>query len=199
VSARPRRLGALPLLLLALGGLISCRNLDRFNTEGTAAYCGAIVGTPGNPGAPPNSETPPFNIGFIPSGAPPNLELGLKIDTSALTTRPGSLSSNDAVDGFCKPAPLFDNAPLRAIPELFHDALSQADLGEGHQHTFFAWVDSTCEMSMLAVVSLLTNGAVEVRLLRPGPDLPPVPDVDESKGPGFALFYLQRSETGCGF
>lgn len=174
--------------MLALSGLASCRNLERFNTEGNAAYCGSIVGTP-----------PDFNGGFIAEGTPPNLELRLKLDTSALTTRPGSLSSNDATNGFCKPAPLFDDAPLRAIPELLHDTLSQADLGEGHQHTFFTWVDSTCETSMLAVISLLTNGAVEVRLLRAGPDLPPMANVDVSKGPGFALFYLQRSETGCGF
>lgn len=193
MSRLPRRAGTLALAASALGGLVSCHDLSRFNTEGAAAYCGAIVGTP--------SSTPGqgFNVGFIPNGAPPNLALRLRLDTSALTTRPGSLTSNDAVNGFCKPARLFDEAPLRAIPELLHDALSQADLGEGRQHTFFTWVDSTCETSMLAVVSLLTNGAVEVRLLRPGPDLPPMANVDESKGPGFALFYLQRSETGCGF
>jgi hypothetical protein len=170
---------------LALGALAACRSLDRFNTVKPAAYCGAIVG----------SE--PFNSGFIPTGAPPDLALRLQIDTDSLTSLPGSLSSNDATSGFCEPTPLFDEAPLRAIPEILHDALSQADLGEGHQHTFFAWVDSTCNGSMLAVVSLLTNDAVEVRLLRPGPNLPP--NVDLAKGPGFALFYLQRSETGCGF
>jgi hypothetical protein len=186
VNEHPRRFGTYALAALALGGLVSCHDISRFNTDGAAAYCGAIVGTP------------PFNVGFIPTGAPPNLELRLRLDTSALTTRPGSLTSNDAANGFCKPAPLFDEAPLRAIPELLHDALSQADLGEGRQHTFFTWVDSTCETSMLAVVSLLTNGAVEVRLLRPGPDLPPMANMDD-KGPGFALFYLQRSETGCGF
>jgi hypothetical protein len=176
------RFGVLALAALLLGVVASCRSLDRFNTIKPAAYCGAIVGTP------------PFNVGFIQTGAPPNLELRLQIDTDSLTSLPGSLSSNDAANGFCKPAALFDEAPLRAIPEILHDQLSQADLGEGHQYTFFAWVDPTCENSMLAVVSLLTNGAVEVRLMRPGPDVP-----DASKGPGYALFYLQRSDTGCGF
>lgn len=186
MSARPRRVGTSALAALALGGLVSCHDLSRFDTEGAAAYCGAIVGLP------------PFNTGFVPSGAPPNLSLRLRLDTSALTTRPGSLTSNDAASGLCEPAPLFDEAPLRAIPAILHDALSQADLGEGRQHTFFAWVDSTCGTSMVAVISLLTNGAVEVRLLRPGPDLPPVA-ADDGEGPGFALFYLQRSETGCGY
>jgi hypothetical protein len=148
VSARPRRVGTSALAALALGGLVSCHDLSRFDTEGAAAYCGAIVGLP------------PFNSGFVPSGAPPNLSLRLRLDTSTLTTRPGSLTSNDATSGFCEPAPLFDEAPLRAIPAILHDALSQADLGEGRQHTFFAWVDSTCGTSMVAVISLLTNCAV---------------------------------------
>src|SRR5262249_51385390 len=141
----------------ALGG---CRSLDRFDTEPPAAYCGAIVG----------GST--FHEGFIRNGAPPSLELSLELDTSSLTVRPGSLTSNDGATGFCSPAPLFQGAPLRAIQTLLHDALSQADLGPGHEHTFFAWVDSVCQGTMLAVVSLLTNGDVEVRLLKPGPEQP---------------------------
>jgi hypothetical protein len=174
-------------MALAGAGLTGCPSLDRFNTEPPAAYCGAIVGGPS------------FHSGFIQTGAPPSLELSLQLDTSALTTRPGSLSSNDGATGFCAPAPLFDQAPLRAIPEMLHDLLSQADLGQGHEHIFFSWVDSTCQGTMLAVVSFLTNGDVEVRLLKPGPDLPPVADPDQSKGPGFALFYMTRRDTGCGF
>ena len=183
MTARARELGArVCFLALSAGALASCRSLDRFDTEKPAAYCGSIVGDAH------------FHSGFIRDGAPPSLELKLELDTSSLTDRPGSLSSNDRAAGFCKPAPLFDGAPLRAIPEMFHDALSQADLGQGHEHDFFAWVDSACEGTMLAVVSLLTNGAVEVRLLKPGPDIP-----DQAKRAGFGLFYLQRSQSGCGF
>jgi len=188
MAARAGGLGA-RLAALALSGaaLASCRNIDRFDTEKPAAYCGSIIGGSS------------FQTGFIRKGAPPSLELRLELDTSSLTDRPGSLTSNDGAAGFCKPAPLFDEAPLRAIPELFHDALSQADLGEGHEQDFFTWVDSACEGTMLAVVSLLTNGSVEVRLLKPGPDLPALTDESQEKRPGFALFYLQRSQAGCGF
>ena len=159
--------------------------MDRFDTDGPPAYCGSLVGAT------------TFHSGFIQTGAPPSLELALELDTSSFADRPGSLSSNDAATGFCAPAPLFAEAPLRAIPEILHDALSQAELGQGHEHDFFAWVDSTCQGTMLAVVSLLTNGAVEVRLLKPGPDVSPMADPRERSG--FALFYLSRSETGCGF
>jgi hypothetical protein len=159
--------------------------MDRFNTEKPAAYCGSLVGAT------------VFHSGFIPVGAPPSLRLKLELDTSSLADRPGTLNSSDAEGGLCKPDALFIDAPLRAIPEVLHDALSQMELGQGHEHDFLAWVDSTCQGTMLAVVSLLTNGAVEVRLLKPGADISP--EADPSQRSGFALFYLQRSETGCAF
>ncbi len=179
---------SLAFVAAAAPGLVSCNSLDRFNTKPPAAYCGAIVGS-----------GDAFQYGFIQPGAPPNLELSLELDTSSLTSRPGSLASNDAATGFCSPSPLFAGAPLRAIPQLLHDALAQADLGPGHEHTFFSWVDSTCQCTMLAVISLLTNGDVEVRLLKPGPELPTDQQEDQKKSSGFALFYLQRRATGCGF
>lgn len=185
---KSRAFGAsVALALAAASALAGCRSLARFDTEPPAAYCGAIVG----------GST--FHDGFIRTGAPPSLELSLQLDTSSLTLRPGSLSSNDAASGFCSPAPLFSAAPLRAIPQILRDALSEADLGPGHEHTFFAWVDSVCQGTMLAVVSLLTNGDVEVRLLKPGPDQPADVPEDPAKSSGFALFYLQRRANGCGF
>jgi hypothetical protein len=172
---------------VALGALAAggCRSLDRFDAEKPAAYCGGVVGASA------------FQAGFIPTGSPPSLELKLQLDTSALTTRPGTLSTNDAGTGICADSALFTDAPLRAIPEVLHDALSQLEFGEGHEQDFFAWVDSTCKGTMLAVVSLLSNGAVEVRLLKPAPDLPPMTDPADLSG--FALFYMQRNPNGCGF
>jgi hypothetical protein len=173
----------------ALGALLAggCRSLDRFDAERPAAYCGGVVGASA------------FQSGFIPEGSPPTLELKLQLDTSALTTRPGTLSTNDAGTGICGGSALFLDAPLRAIPDILHDALSQLEFGEGHEQDFFAWVDSTCKGTMLAVVSLLSNGSVEVRLLKPAPDLPPPPMTDSADLSGFALFYMQRNPNGCGF
>jgi len=167
--------------------LASCRSLDRFDTPGAAAYCGSIVGAP------------LFHEGFVPTGTPPSLELRLKLDTAALSTRPGTLTSSDLQTGFCSSAghALFEEAPLRAIPEMFHDTLSEMQFGEGHEQDFFAWVDSNCQGTMLAVVSLLTNGAVEVRLLKPAAD--PPPNAGPEQKPGFALFDLKRSDSGCRF
>ena len=183
----PRRL---TLSLVALGLLASagCRSLERFETDAPAAYCGALVGAP------------QFHDGFVRAGSPPSLSLRLDLDMSSLTTRPGVLTSNDRAEGLCSEEngrPLFEEASLRAIPQMSNDALSQADFGEGHDHDFFAWVDSTCQGTMLSVISLLKNDAVEVRLLKPAAD--PPPESPPEKQPGFALFYLERRNGGCGF
>lgn len=183
----PRRL---TLSLVALGLLASagCRSLDRFETEAPEAYCGSLVGAP------------QFHDGFVPTGSPPSLSLRLDLDMSSLTTRPGVLTSDDGESGMCAKTngrPLFEGASLRAIPQLANDTLSQADFGEGHDHDFFAWVDSTCQGTMLAVVSLLKNDTVEVRLLKPAAD--PPPGAPPEKLPGFALFSLNRHTGGCGF
>jgi hypothetical protein len=177
---------SLALIAMALA-VAGCRSLDRFDTSGEAAYCGSIVGAQGSA----------FQDGFIPENTPPSLSLVLELDTDHLTTRPGTLTSDDQTTGLCRATgePLFRNAPLRAIPEIFHDDLSGAEFGDGHQHDFFAWVDSTCQGTMVAVVSLLTNGAVEVRLMKPAAEAPADAPADERSG--FAKFYLRRNEKGC--
>jgi len=171
---------------LALGAL-GCRDLSRFDTEGSEAYCGSMV------------SSPLFQEGFVPEGVPPPLRLELLLDTDALSTIPGELTTDDADRGLCSDdgRPLIDRAPLRAISELSHDALSTFEFGDGRDHNFFAWVDSTCQGTMLAVVSLMSDGNVEVRLLKPAA-LPP-PDAPPDRKPGFALFSLTREEEGCNF
>lgn len=166
---------------------LGCRDIDRFDTEGSAAYCGSIVGAAS------------FHKGFIETGAPPSLNLRLHIDTDALTTTPGIVTSDDRDIGLCSAegAPLFDEAPLRAIDEVLKDAISHAEFGDGHEHDLFAWVDSTCQGTMLAVMSLLTSGAVEVRLFKPAKSA--AAEAPQAQQAGFAVFHLTRSERGCEF
>jgi hypothetical protein len=180
----PKLVQPLAFFALFLGG---CRSLDKFDTSGASAFCGELVG----------AEL--FQDGFVPDNTRPNLNLHLELDIGALATRPGTLTSDDGATGLCSGNgdPLFRGAPLRAIEPLFHDDLSQAEFGEGHQHDFFAWVDSTCQGTMVAVVSLLTNGAVEVRLMKPAPE--PPADASADQRPGFAKFYLTKNDKGCGF
>jgi hypothetical protein len=184
---------------VALSGVLlttlSCHSLDRFDTKGKTAFCGQLV------------KAPAFHDGFVPDGQPELLlSMKLTLDTSQLSsfteaksTILGRLSSNDADLGLCSPSgqPLFESSPLRGIPQVDHDAISALTFGEGHDEDFFAWVDSTCQGTTLAVVSLLRKGDVELRLFKPAPL--PLPSAGPEQRPGFALFYLTRNEKGCGF
>lgn len=185
--------------LCVLATTLSCRDLDRFDTKGSAAYCGQLV------------SAPDFHDGFLPekkAGEPlPQLTVKLTLDTSQLSsfsagkqTQVGALTSNDAELGLCAPGgqALFESAPVRGIPQVDHDTLSTLTFGEGHDEDFFAWADSTCQGTMLALVSLLRKGDVELRMFKPAP-LPPVAEPPPDQRPGFALFYLKRNEKGCGF
>jgi hypothetical protein len=203
--ARPLRFA-----VLALAALPACTSLDRFDTDGGAAYCGSMVGSPA------------FHEGILPEGVPPTLRLSMTLDVDALRERTsrafgssesgaqsetrtadtvvvGRFTTDDASDGLCATSGtvLFDNAPLRAIPELDHDPLSTLEFGEGRDYNFFGWVDSTCQGTMLSLVSLMRNDAIEVRLLKPAA-MPPV-DAQAGHRPGFALFTLSRKNEGCGF
>ncbi|MEO8903910.1 MAG: hypothetical protein ABI488_16450 [Polyangiaceae bacterium] len=171
--------------LLAACSVLSCHNLDSFDTKDGAAYCGSIL------------RQPEFQDGFQPAGHPPDLELSLTLDTNRLTSEPGRLRSNDAGSGLCGDQPLFHEAPLRAIPEVDHDVLSTLSFGEGHEHDFFVWVDSTCQGTMVGVVSLLKNDEVELRLFKPAHK--PAPDAPPDRSPGFAMFHFYAQKGGCGF
>jgi hypothetical protein len=181
-------------LCLVLLPTLGCRSIDRFDTRGEAAYCGELV------------SAPSFHDGFLPKNKAKKLMMQLTLDTSQLssfsennTALPGTLSSNDGDWGFCSEGKqaLFKGSPLRAIPQVYHDSLSTLVFGEGHEEDFFAWTDSQCQGTMLALVSLLRNSDVELRLFKPAP-LPPL-DAGPEQRPGFALFHLRRHNEGCRF
>lgn len=181
------------LVLLLLPALGSCSSLDRFDTNGAAAYCGSLV------------RAPPFEEALVPNTGPRLLSARLTLDVDALRSggetikTVGHLTTDDRDRGLCSPEarPLVEDAPLRTIPELDHDPLSLLEFGEGRDYNFFAWVDSTCQGTLLAVVSLMRNEGVELRLLKPA--LLPAPDAPPERRPGFGLFHLRREEAGCDF
>jgi hypothetical protein len=158
-------------LLVAIAG---CRDLDRFDTGESGAYCGKIV-----------------DGAFTRRGFQEGLGLRLTLDIDALQRAPGTLSTDDRELGPCAPQALFEAAPLRITPELFTDPLSLLEFGATRDHNFVAWVESSCQGSALAVVSLMHTGDTEVRLMRPGAPV-------GSDTPGdFGVFQLRR--TDCEF
>jgi hypothetical protein len=195
------RLAALALSLLSVPFSLGCRDLERFDTKEDQAYCGDLVS--GGDVASGMS----FDDGFWPDGEPKLLRMQLtELKTNLLSTFssdtssfPAWLTSNDAESGLCaeQSQALFEHAPLRSIPQIDHDSIATLSFGEGHDRDFFAWVDSTCQGTMLALVSLLRNNDIELRLFKPAA-LPP-PAASAGQRPGFALFYLRRNNKLCGF
>ncbi|HET9953622.1 MAG TPA: hypothetical protein VFQ61_03915 [Polyangiaceae bacterium] len=184
------------LVLLALTGAPGCSKLSRFDTgDGKEPFCGKLV------------QTPPFSAGLMPDNVQPRtFELKLNLDMKALTSRGelasivGSISSSDGAFGLCHTETsraLFEDAPLRTIPELDHDQLSLLEFGEGREYSFFAWADSTCQGTILTLVSLMRNDEVEIRLFKPA--ALPTPNARPQEQPGFGLFRLTRREFACSF
>jgi hypothetical protein len=180
LAPRTRALGTFLMAVLSFA-TIGCQHVDRFDTSEGDAYCGSIV-----------------DGRFVRQGFERQLRVKLAIDTKQLFSRPGSLQSNDADTGPCAPQPLFDDAPLRVMPEVLADSLSTLEFADGQERNLISWVDSACQGTMLSVVSLKRNGDVELRLLRPGQDPEQTTTEVGKNEAGFGVFLLQR-ERDCGF
>jgi hypothetical protein len=179
-----RRTGAREVAGLGAAMLLSaCKDIDRFDTTGDDAFCGSVVSAQ-------FIRTPETEGGF----ARRDLRMRLELNMDRITTAPGSITTDDAEDGPCQPDATFDKAPLVTTTEIFHDAISQLSFGEAQEQNLLTWTQSTCRGPMLAVISLLANGDVEVRLLEP-----PDPTADDPARPAFALFELSRRQEDCGF
>ncbi len=179
------RLAASRLLLIVTVLGSGCRSVDRFQTDGEEAFCGKML-------APSFAST-----GLVNPTEAATLELALGIDSDRLDSVPAWVKSNDKDFGACNPEPLFASAQLRIIPEMLNDRLGALELGQDHALDLMTLVDSTCLGSMVAVLSLIQDGHVELRLIRPAPEAPGAAPIQQQ--PGFAAFTLERHKEGCGF
>jgi hypothetical protein len=124
------------------------------------------------------------------------------LDVDKLSTEPGTVRTDDKDRGLCSEdqKPLFADAPLRTIEPVLHDPISQAVIGEGRDQNYFTYVTSSCGHQMMAVVSLMHSGGVEVRLFKPAAAPNEEEGTDEALKPGFGLFTLERkSVKSCTF
>jgi hypothetical protein len=149
--------------------VLGCQNVERFDNQDGSAYCGSVV-----------------DASFVRQGFAPRTRLQLRFDVDHLSSTPGTITSDDEVDGVCAPAATFDRAELRTPSKLSGDPLSLLNFGEAREANLLAWVDSTCDGSYLAVISLMKYDDVEVRLLKGERDAE-----GTEVGP-FGVFHLER-------
>ena len=150
------------MALHAIAATTGCKSVERFDTGRDSVYCLDLIGETFA-----ESGLVPDDGGVPTSSAGNQLRLALTIDSQYLSTRPGVLWSNDAEFGLCRPLPLFDKVPLRTIQPALNDVVSSVQLTSDHIQDVFTWVDSTCQNTMVGILSLIDGGSVEMRLFKP--------------------------------
>jgi hypothetical protein len=141
-----------------------------FSTEAGECYQGAIV----------RDE-------FVRAGFLPDTQLWLTLDTKALLEAAPAAIVMSTSDG------IFNASVAHALPQLRHDALSLLDFPGGRVRNFLAYAQAVQGPKATMVLSLMENGRVEVRVLRP--------DEDPEDGRDDALFGVFRLDLddGCPF
>lgn len=173
--------------LSLVSSLTGCRDVDRYALEPGETYCGAMV------------YSQKFTAGLVNDKEPPGLNMRFDLDVNNLSKVPGKITTDDVENGICEGKPLFEDAPLRTIQEALHDPISVVEIGDGREQSFWTYVSSSCGHEMMAVVSLMHAGGLEVRLFKPAPQ-PTTEDPPPAEAPGFGLFRLERKSTkACGF
>ncbi len=159
--------------------IAGCRDTSRFSSRGDR-FEGAIV--KGN---------------FVRSGLGEDVRMCLTLDTDHLQDAPGSITTSDG---------RFQAAPLRPIPQIWHDPLSTLSFGDGRvQNLLYAAAPlagdagSSEGQDVMVVISLMQTDHVEVRVVRGAPQtdagLPPA----GSASALFGVFNLDRQPGPCAF
>ncbi|WP_394844567.1 hypothetical protein LZC95_46880 [Pendulispora brunnea] len=161
--------GALPLLLLCLG---SCRNTSRFST-GDGHYEGTVI-----------------NGSFVRFNVPENTRMCLTLDMDRFQSLPGTITTSDG---------LFKATALEQIPQIWHDPLSTLSFGEGREkNMIYVATPLATELrdraDVTVVVSLMSSGDVEVRLMRSTQRASPDPQAATAL---FGVFVLQQHPGNC--
>jgi hypothetical protein len=166
-------------VLATMAFVVACRDLTGFNTNG-ASYQGAVVDAP-------------FVLAGIDGGS---TNLCLTLDTNHLQDTPGNLSTSDG---------RFHAVPMRSIPQIWQDPLSTLQFGEGRVKNMIYMVRASTPFSdddgndVLAVVSLMQSGDIEVRLVRGAPDYTPDGGTISTMQNVFGIFDLTRQSTPCSY
>jgi hypothetical protein len=178
----PARFASLILAVLGMG----CTEIDRYSTAPSESYCGAVT----------------LSSSFR-TGLSPRVQMRVQLDAAELDgdVSPGVVWTYEAASGDSPERRMLDRAPLRRIPKLANDPLSQLDLGDGRDHSriFAVTPVDADEEPLLAILSLRSDEGIEVRLLRPGLAGTASKPAPAGRQPLFGLFTLYKQIGTCGF
>ncbi|CAN5902492.1 hypothetical protein BH11MYX4_BH11MYX4_52620 [soil metagenome] len=170
---------SLLVLGAALAFALACRDVSRFSSKGDH-YEGDIV--KGN---------------FVRSGLAEDAKLCLVLDAEHLQDGPGSVTSSDG---------RFRATPLRPIPQVWHDPLSTLSFGDGRRQNLVYVATPNADggeagggADIMIILSLMTEGGVEIRMMRGAPQTDSGTPAATTTPPLFGVFTLDRREGSCSF
>jgi hypothetical protein len=165
-ARRMPRLAFVGLAALA-SALAACERLDRYGT-GSGSLEGSVE-----------------SADLVRAGFAPGVRACLELDTGKLQSAPGFMSTSDG---------RFTRTPLRPIPPLTSDTLSNLSFADGQvRNLLFALRENgSAPRDVLVVVSLLDDGRVELRALDGAPGAPGLE-------PLYGVFPLERKATRCSY
>jgi hypothetical protein len=154
---------------------IGCRDTAGFST-GSGHYEGSVV-----------------SGSFVRNGIADGTRACITLDANHFQDAPGSIWTNDG---------LFEAVPLRPIPQIWHDPLSTLAFGEGRTKNLVYVATpnpdgGTIGGDVMAIISLMDSGSIEVRLIRGAPQGPDGGDVGSDDI--FAIFDLSTTPGPCPF
>jgi hypothetical protein len=180
------RVGLALCLGCAAVAATGCRDLSSFSTHGDS-FAGPVLAA-----------------NFVLAGVDTSTSLCLTLDTDHLQDAPGTVSTSDGH---------LQTVPLRPIPQIWQDPLSTLSFGDGRLKNLVYVVTPTTQFAdgnvgdVLAVVSLMQSGDVEVRLMRGAPGAHGASDAAAGDGGTngaaasnlFAVFTLARQSGPCSY
>jgi hypothetical protein len=153
------------LLPALLCGLVSCRDATDYTNNGDH-YEGAIAGG-----------------SFVRAGFASTVRACLTLDGSRMQEAPGTLQLSDGS--------IVTSTPLRPVPQTFHDPIATLRFGTDREQNYLYVASMKDGTDITVVLSLLTGGGVELRLMRGAPGSKPEPL--------FGLFPLKKEPGACSF
>jgi hypothetical protein len=168
--------GLILVALCALAGTAACRDVSRYSTKGDHYEGDVVKGS------------------FVRSGVADDAKMCLVLDADHLQDAPGNISSSDG---------RFRATPLRPIPQIWHDPLSTLSFGDGRrQNLVYAatpLADGGDSQDVMVFLSLMTEGGVEIRIVRSAPATDAGTTAVGASAPLFGVFTLDRREGTCSF
>ena len=166
--------------VLFLLGIAACRDVARYSNLPGDHYEGDVV-----------------QGSFVRAGITEDAHLCLTLDADHLQDAPGAITSSDG---------RFRNTQLRPVPQIWHDPLSTMAFGDGRRQNLVYMAtplaDSGDTQDITVILSLMTEGGVEIRLLRGAPASDAGTDdagPSTNAPPVFGVFTLDRREGACSF